>query len=145
MPCSRTQHGAACGERNPGPLDSECDALTLRHRAPVFCGLTSHSTISHVRMKPPFQWYQPIICLAEGHIMVPVDFEPIIARTTMSLRSFTITRHKMSRRIRKPTICICENKDADQLSSNCAFVSSTRIVQSLLFLNLKFQASILLL
>ena len=26
----------------------------------------------------------------------------------------------MSRRIRKPTVCICENKDADQLYSNCA-------------------------
>ena len=25
---------------------------------------------------------------------------------------------KMSRRMRKPTICICENKDADQLRSN---------------------------
>ena len=38
----------------------------------------------------------------------------------------------------KPTICICENKGADQL---IAFVFATRIVQSLYFLNTKFHAS----
>ena len=51
----------------------------------------------------------------------------------------------MSRVMRKPTICICENKDADQLRGNheadqrLLFRSS--IVQSLYLLNLKFQAS----
>ena len=43
----------------------------------------------------------------------------------------------------KPTICIGENKDADQLIS--AFVFAPRIVQFLFFLNPKFQASSLLL
>ena len=38
----------------------------------------------------------------------------------------------------KPTICIGENKDADQLIS--AFVFATRIVQFLFYLNPKFQA-----
>ena len=41
--------------------------------------------------------------------------------------------------MRKPAFCICENKNADQLIS--AFVFTTQIVQSLYFLNLKFQAS----
>ena len=50
----------------------------------------------------------------------------------------------------KPTICICENKGADQLRGNLisafvfatrAFVFATRIVQFLLYLNPKFQAS----
>ena len=45
----------------------------------------------------------------------------------------------------KPTICIGENKGADQLCSNCkadhTFVLATRIVQFLYFLNPKFQAS----
>ena len=41
----------------------------------------------------------------------------------------------------KPTICIGENKDADQLRGNRAFVFATRIVQFLFYLNLKFQAS----
>ena len=54
---------------------------------------------------------------------------------------------QMSRVIRKPTFCICENKGADQLCSNgdCAadqclcfrYIDST----TLYFLNLKFQAS----
>ena len=29
-------------------------------------------------------------------------------------------RYSMSRVMRKPTFCICENKDADQLRGNCA-------------------------
>ena len=45
----------------------------------------------------------------------------------------------------KPTICLGENKGADQLRSNCeadhAFVFATRIVQFLFYLNPKFQAS----
>ena len=40
----------------------------------------------------------------------------------------------------KPTICIGENKGADQLRGN-AFVFATRIVQFLLYLTPKFQAS----
>ena len=45
----------------------------------------------------------------------------------------------------KPTICIGENKGADQLRGNReadqAFVIATRIVQFLFYLNPKFQAS----
>ena len=48
----------------------------------------------------------------------------------------------MSFVIRKPAFCICENKDADQLRGKLisAFVFVTRILQSLYFLNPKFQA-----
>ena len=59
---------------------------------------------------------------------------------------------KMSLVMRKPTFCICENKDADQLRGDheavavtakliSAFVFTTRIVQCLFFLNPKFLAS----
>ena len=48
-------------------------------------------------------------------------------------------------KVRKPAFCICKNKDADQPCSKCsadhAFVFATRIVQSLFFLNPKFQVS----
>ena len=45
--------------------------------------------------------------------------------------------------MRKPAFCICENKDADQLRGYVisAFVFATGIVQSLFYLNPKFQAS----
>ena len=47
--------------------------------------------------------------------------------------------------MRKPAFCICENKDADKLCNNAqlisAFVFTIRIVQSLYYLNPKFQAS----
>ena len=47
--------------------------------------------------------------------------------------------------MRKPAFCICENKDADQLRGNREadqrLVFATRIVQSLYYLNPKFQAS----
>ena len=50
--------------------------------------------------------------------------------------------------MRKPSNCICENKDGDQLRSNCtviaklisAFALATRIIQFLYFLNPKFPA-----
>ena len=48
--------------------------------------------------------------------------------------------------MRKSTICICENKDADQLrvvtpKLISAYVFATQIVQFFYFLNPKFQAS----
>ena len=47
--------------------------------------------------------------------------------------------------MRKPTICICEAKGADQLRSYCkadqCLVFATRIVQFPFFLNKKFPAS----
>ena len=43
----------------------------------------------------------------------------------------------MSRIMRNPTFCICENKDADLLIS--AFVFATRIVHFLYFVNKKIQ------
>ena len=43
--------------------------------------------------------------------------------------------------MRKPAICICENKGADQLRGNRTFVFATRIVQFLFYSNPKFQAS----
>ena len=49
------------------------------------------------------------------------------------------TVQNMSRVVRKPAFCICENKGADQPIS--AFVFTTRKVQPLFFLNPKFQAS----
>ena len=62
---------------------------------------------------------------------------------------FLFVHNDMSRCTRKPTICLCENKDADQLRSNCEadqrFVFATRIVHFLFFFNPKFQASIHLL
>ena len=52
---------------------------------------------------------------------------------------------QMSRVMRKPTFCICENKDADQLAVTAklisAFVFATWIEQPLFFQNPKFQAS----
>ena len=53
--------------------------------------------------------------------------------------------HEMSRVVRKPAFCMCENKDADQLRGNREadqrLCFATRIAQSLFYLNPKFQAS----
>ena len=63
--------------------------------------------------------------------------------------TFLQHRNNMSHRMGKSTICIGENKGADQLRGNCeadhAFVFAILIVQFLFFLNPKFQASKLLL
>ena len=55
---------------------------------------------------------------------------------TLPIMHLGDTRENLSRDVRKPDICICENKDADQLRGN-----ATRIVQFLYFLNPKFPAS----
>ena len=58
---------------------------------------------------------------------------------------WTDAQDNLSIVMRKPAFCICENKDADQLRGTAKlisdFVFATRIVQSLFFLNPKFQAS----
>ena len=58
--------------------------------------------------------------------------------------SYTLELNDTSRVIRKPDFCICKNKDADQLRTVqliSAFVFAIRKVQSLYYLNPKFQAS----
>ena len=66
----------------------------------------------------------------------------------MSVLEMSIKIHmiiRMSLVMRKPAFCICENKDAVQLRGNReadpVFVFTTQIVQSLYYLNPKFQAS----
>ena len=53
--------------------------------------------------------------------------------------------YNLSLVVRTPAFCICENKDTDQLPVTSKLISAfdfaARIVQSLSFLNLKFQAS----
>ena len=48
---------------------------------------------------------------------------------------------QMSRDVRKPDFCTCENKAADQLCGNRTADFATQIVQSLYFLNPNLQAS----
>ena len=59
--------------------------------------------------------------------------------------TFSSTSQHVSRVMRKPTICICENEDAFSFAVTAklisAFVFATWIVQYLYFLNPKFQAS----
>ena len=74
-------------------------------------------------------------------------------RFVYAFHKLLIDSYNMSPVIRKPDFCICENKGADQLRGNTkaqisfavtaklisAFVFATRVVQSLYFLNPKFQ------
>ena len=62
---------------------------------------------------------------------------PRSLKSTFVRRVFMLINLSLS--VRKPAFCICENKDADQLRSNCVF--TTRIVQSLYFLYTKLQVS----
>ena len=70
-----------------------------------------------------------------------------VFRNLVSQKSVDELQYKMSRVVRKPDFCICENKAADQLRGNrdadqrlCfRYIAST--VQFLYFLYTKFQAS----
>ena len=84
---------------------------------------------------------------AVGFLMLLLNYSSstIISAALFKIRNSNPNTHpKMSHLMRKPIICICENKDADQLRGS-AFVFATRIVQFLLYLTPKFQASSLLL
>ena len=75
------------------------------------------------------------------------EWTPFGKKLLPRLTMFSLYHVYLSRVVRKPAFCICENKDADQLRGKVtaklisAFVFATRIVQSLLYLNSKFQAS----
>ena len=73
----------------------------------------------------------------------------IISEYNSIFKPIVLVNIHLSRHMGKPTICIGENKDADQLRRNCeadhTFVFATRIVQFLFFLNPKFLAFSLLL
>ena len=75
-----------------------------------------------------------------------ISHDDSVASIVTSLKS--VEKIILSRLMRKPTICICETKGADQLR-NCeadqriwfSYRDSTGIVQFLYFLNPKFPAS----
>ena len=71
------------------------------------------------------------------------SFRSAISATDTSCIPLCFFGHNLSRHVGKPTICICKNKGADQLTAKLisAFVFATRIVQFLFYLNPKFQAS----
>ena len=79
---------------------------------------------------------------------------PVSLYKSWVLNGYTLHGHvcvipdDMSLLMRKPTICICENKDADQLRGNREaeqrLCFATWIVHFLFFLNPKFQTSSLL-
>ena len=99
------------------------------------------------------------LCYSVSLVFIPDTKQSVIQMTApfgihlpVSSKGFD----KVSRIVRKPDFCLCENKAADQLRGSqisfavtakliSAFVFATRIVQFLFFLNPKFQASSLLL
>ena len=77
-------------------------------------------------------WYQ---CKVVLEYLMPSN---IFHNLDILLGIYAIADIYMSRRTKIPRICICENKDADQLCSNCTadlrlFFFATRIVQFLFY------------
>ena len=69
---------------------------------------------------------------------IPGDQSRSVARVCYSGKQQAA--YDLSHVMRKPALCICENKGAYQLPSNCA-ADQRLLKQSLFFLNPKFQAS----
>ena len=87
--------------------------------------------------------------LAEQNVFKSLDLYSILYSASYGKKPIFLEM-KMSLVMRKPAFCICENKDADQLCGNrkadtakliSAFVFATQIIQSIYYLNSKFQAS----
>ena len=83
----------------------------------------------------------------EGRLCLMVRFRQVLHIFQRTLVSFSAKKSKradMSRVMRKPDFCICENKDADQLRGNHEAdqrLCFRKIVQSLYYVNPKSQAS----
>ena len=97
----------------------------------------------HIYYEFKINTFKPITSKNEIEITPNV---PKIENGHFQLIRMETSIRQMSLVMRKPAFYICENKDADQLRGNreadqrlCFF--ATRIVQSLYFLNPKFQAS----
>ena len=79
-----------------------------------------------------------LICLSRHQLVCYFEHVQccIVLKIYMSVQ-FNIVLY-LGHCTRKPTICICENKDADQLTAKMisAYVFASRIVQFLYFLNL---------
>ena len=94
-------------------------------------------------------WHKILYVLPE--IIITDSFNTAFVQSeTSNLLKTLLMIQKMSLLVRKPAFCICKNKDADQLRGLSfavtaklisAFVFAIQIVQSLYFLNPKFQAS----
>ena len=64
---------------------------------------------------------------------------------SISFTIYPVIADYLSRMVRKPEFCLCENKGADQLRSKIiTFVFAKLIVRFLFFLIPKFQASVTL-
>ena len=90
---------------------------------------------------PPIMRYDLFSCVSNGHGVVrEADSE----MSTKFMYDKTDSKHRrhMSRRMRKPTICVCQSKRRRPASCVVtaklisAFVFATKIVQLLFFLNL---------
>ena len=107
--------------------------FVLRFKIPVekFQSCRDEATVSSVLTS----LFGELMCLAKAHNILPLaGIEPRTSRFgTLSkqhktrvrriffrviLMEIVLKRFQMSRLVRKPTICIGENKDADQLRGN---------------------------
>ena len=118
----------------------------------IFVFITIFSKENHVFYnyfckRKPYQFSTNSIKIDRRTIISFLSFvwDVSILKSSWKCKSWNSMAQHLSCVMRKPMFCIWENKGTDQLRSNCAFVFTTWIVQFLLFLNLKFPASIRLL
>ena len=108
-PSCSGQPGSVCQTRPLGCKTSFIPKLTQR-----ICNLTQRSIkfdlLIHVNIK---------ITQINGNLSLKCQSQSFTCMRTAN-RSKTYEQNKLSRVVRKPAFCICENKGADQLRSNGA-------------------------
>ena len=100
-----------CENKGADQLRSNCEAdqrLSIRYM---------DSTIP-LLLKSRILSFCPVFYTCTGWFVSDGNPDDRFSRITAHL-CFLSYSYCMSRLMRKPTICICENKDADQLRSNC--------------------------
>ena len=96
-----------------------CLLSTVAKKCGVFCSPWQKGVVSfvHPGKKCLVSFGSGVFCPAPRIDQYITIMETVQANLDMS--NLLTIMHKMSRIVRKPAFCICENKDADQLRSNC--------------------------
>ena len=121
--CSRTQSGTTWVLNLPPPPDLSihkvCHSTTRpMHSTKLLLHLASLEHLFKYHITPIYQMCIHANYPMRKHLLTYAKFAPMQNLTTETLELHWFWPLDMSRLMGKPTICICENKGADQLRGN---------------------------
>ena len=140
--------GFSCNKKSILALCFLGQVPVVRSRKRKICSKYKATDLSNdMSIKMTGQARKHEVAIALCTLYCPMAFSLSTGAVQMPSLEMTGLLFHMSRVVRKPAFCICENKDADQLRGNreadqcLCFRYTDSTISLLLYLNTKFQAS----